>query len=95
MEIKHLKEFLYNNPDKIIEILEDLNFHHIKKHSGSGDDYITCANVSGDNPTAITIYLSPNLLTINYTRDMCSSKVNCDFCDLVCFARPDFNFFRI
>ena len=94
MEIKHLKEFLYNNPDKIIEILEDLNFHHIKKHSGSGDDYITCANVSGDNPTAITIYLSPNLLTINYTREMCQSKVNCDFCDLVCFARPDFNFFQ-
>lgn len=94
MEIKNLKEYLYNNPDKIQLILEECGFHHIKKHSGTIDDYLTLANPDGDNPNSITIYLSTGLLTINYTRDICSSKNNCDFLDLVCWARPGFTFFE-
>ncbi len=95
MEIKQVKEFLYQNPDKIKFILEELGFGHIKLHnSPSGDDYYTLSNKDGNNQTAITIYLSPSLLTINYTREMCVDKINCDFIDLVCFARPENTFFE-
>ena len=95
MEIKSLKEFLYNNPDKIKFILEELGFGHIKLHnSPSGDDYYTCSNPDGNNQTAVTIYISPSLLVINYTRDMCVDKVNTDFIDLVCFSKPQQTFFE-
>lgn len=93
MDIKALKNYLYENPEKIQFLLEECGFHHIKKHQGSGDDYLTMANFDGDNQNAITLYLSESLLTINYTREMCTDKNSCDIIDLICFARKDYNFF--
>ncbi len=97
MDIKNLKNYLFNNQDKIQFILEELGFHHIKLHKGNPDEYIKCGNPDGDNQSAITIYLNENLLSENYTRDICSSKKNCDFIDLVKYAKDqielDNNFF--
>lgn len=93
MDIKNLKSYLKDSPDKIISILEKLDFHHIQKHEGSDDDYITCGHPDGDNKASVTIYLNDSLLVIDYTRDLCQSKVNCDFLDLICFFRKDYNFF--
>lgn len=87
MDIKQLKNYLYENQDKLQFVLEECGFKHIKKHSGSGDNYLTMANYDGNNQSAITVYLSEHLLTINYTRDICPNKSNCDVLDLICFAR--------
>ncbi len=87
MDIKQLKNYLFENQDKIHYILEECGFHHIKKHSGSGDDYFTFANIDGDNQNAVTLYLGEHLLVVNYTRDICPNKNNCDIIDLVMFAR--------
>lgn len=93
MDIKNLKLYLKDNPDKIISILEKLEFHHIQKHDGSDDDYITCGHPDGDNKSSVTIYLNDGLLVIDYTRDLCQNKESCDFLDLICFFRKDYNFF--
>jgi DNA primase len=89
MDIRGLKKFLSENPEKIIYLLESLNCHHIKQHSSSEDGYISCGNYDGDNPQAVSIYLTPSLLTINYTREICSQKQSCDFLDLVMFYRNE------
>jgi DNA primase len=95
LDIKNLKSHLSQHQEKIISILEKLDFHHIKLHQGSEDNYITCGNPDGgNNPTAITIYLSDSLLTIDYTREISKDKLNCDFIDLICFFRPQYNFFE-
>lgn len=93
MDIKQLKNYLYENPDKLQYVLEECGFGHIKKHNGSPDDYFTLSNIDGDNQTAITVYLSEHLLSINYTREICSNKTSCDVLDLICFARGG-NFFE-
>lgn len=89
MDIKQLKNFLYENPEKLQFVLEESGFHHIKKHSGSGDSYFTMSNVDGDNPSAITIYISPSLLTIDYTREISPDKNSADLIDLICYARGE------
>lgn len=94
MDIKQLKNHLFQNKEKIVEILESLDFHHVEFHRGHDSDYFTCGNFDGDNRQAITIYLNPSLLTINYTRTI-SNKQNSDFIDLVKFAKPDLNFFEV
>jgi DNA primase len=95
MDIKDLKTFLSNHHDKVREVLEELGCHHITYHDGVGVDcYYTCGNFDGDNPSAITVYLSPSLLTLNYTRDMCHDKNACDLLDLVSFVKSDKNFFQ-
>jgi DNA primase len=96
MEIKQLKNFLLQNPDKIKLILEELGCHHITKHDGmtSSDSYFTFGNPNGDNPRACTVYLSESLLTINYTRNICKAKETCDFIDLVNFYCNDKSFFE-
>lgn len=63
-------------------------------HAGSEDNYITCGHPDGDNKNSVTIYLNEGLLVVDYTRDLCQSKVNCDFLDLVCFFRKNNNFFE-
>lgn len=97
MDIKSLKNYLNNNQDKIQFILEELGFHHIKYHKGNPDDYLTFGNPQGDNTSAVSLYLNESLLVINYTRQICNSKENCDFIDLVKYFRdqeePDNNFF--
>lgn len=87
MNIAELKNYLYSSPEKIQFILEDNGFHHIKIHSGTADSYFTYGNKDGDNPTACTTYITPSLLTINYTRNICQSKDSCDLIDLISFVR--------
>ena len=41
MEAKTIKEYIYNN-DKIVDVLEALEMHHIKWHGGK--EYLTCRN---------------------------------------------------
>lgn len=95
LDIKNIKTYLASNHEKIKYILEELGCHHIKYHSGSGvDSYYTYANPDGDNPTANTVYVSPSLLTISYTRDICHEKSACDLIDYVNFYRKDSNFFQ-
>jgi DNA primase len=94
MQIKNIKQFLYEHEDKIHFILEELGFHHIKKHCGQADDYLTFANFDGNNQTAVTLYLSPSLLCINYTREISPDKHNADFIDLVNWARKEKTFFE-
>jgi DNA primase len=89
VDIKALKQFLSENDEKIVYLLEELQCHHIKKHSGTDDDYITCGNPSGDNTHSVTIYLSPSLLTVNYTREISSNKETLDFIDLVMYYRQE------
>lgn len=98
MDIKKLKNHLYLNPEKIQLILESLGCHHIKLHKGSGmdDSYYTFGNPDGNNISACTVYVSENLLTINYTRpEFSSKKKNGDFLDLVHFYQQDKNFFQV
>jgi DNA primase len=87
LDIKELKNFLYENPEKLQSVLEEVGFHHIKKHSVNEDFYLTMGNVDGDNPQAITVYIAPSLLTINYTREISFDKNSSDVVDLICFAR--------
>lgn len=89
MEIRGLKQYLSENPEKIIYLLEELNCHHVRHHKGSEDDYLVCGNPDGDNVHSVTIYLNPSLLTINYTREISSKKENADFIDLVMFYREE------
>lgn len=96
MDIKNLKKYLYENPDKIQFILEELNCHHIKKHIGNENQYFTFGNPGGDNISACTVYLTESLLTLNYTREISPDKNSADFIDLVMFYRKDIednNFF--
>jgi DNA primase len=95
MDIKDLKNHLSQHPEKVRQILEGLDCHNIKYHEGSGvDPYFTAANPDGDNPSAIVLYISPSLLTIDYTRSLCENKNACDILDLVSFFRPQDNFFQ-
>jgi DNA primase len=87
MDIRGLKEFLASEPEKIIYLLEEMGCHHIKQHSSFEEDYITFGNPDGDNQQACTIYLNQFLLTVNYTRQISSSKQSSDFIDLVMFYK--------
>ena len=95
MDIKELKNHFFENKEKIVEILEELDFHHIRFHSGQSDEYLTCGNPQGDNPSSITVYLTPSLLTINYTREISPNKNSSDFIDLIKFFQPKMNFFEV
>lgn len=94
MDIKNLKDYIYQNPKKIEELLDAIGCHHIKLNRGSGDDYYTYANPDGDNRSANTTYVSPSLLTISYTRDICTDKNSCDLIDYIRFYRSGENFFQ-
>ena len=80
MDVYDLKNYIYEN-DRVDEILKDLGCHHIKKHQ----DYYTCGNPDGDNPSAITVYISQTLNVIDYTRKIKKSddERQADIIDLV------------
>ena len=84
MDVQRLKEHILDN-NLVPDILMELGCHHIKERS----DIIQCANVDGDNPTAICVYLNENLTTLNYTRQMLPSGQtrSTDLLDLVSFIR--------
>ena len=71
--------------DKIPDILERIGCHSVEFHSGTTDDYYTCGNKDGDNPSAITVYCNNSLKCINYTRELNAKKNDHDIIDLVMF----------
>lgn len=83
MDIKLLKEYIYEN-NKIEEILQEINCHSIKYHSGG---YWTCGNHDGDNSRAITVRNNESLFCINYTRNMTKKNIPTDLLSLVCFNK--------
>lgn len=86
MEIKKLKQYILDNK-KIEYILTELGCHHIHYHTSTGsDNYYQCANVDGDNLTAIVVYENSSLYCINHTRNI-SDKEDTDLLDLVMFIK--------
>ena len=83
MDVASLKEYIYNE-DFVETVLENLDCHHIKRHS---NEYITCGNPDGDNASAIVVYLTENLNTIDYTRCLSKTKKSTDLIDLVMFLK--------
>ena len=55
MDVQSLKEYILDN-EKLPEILQEIGCHSIHDHGG----YITCGNKTGDNKSAIVIYLNEN-----------------------------------
>lgn len=80
MDVQSLKEYILDE-EKLPEILEEIGCHSIRNHGG----YITCANKTGDNKSAIVVYLNENLTVVNYTRSMTNNKRTTDIFDLVCY----------
>jgi hypothetical protein len=66
--------------DKIIDILEALEMHHIKDRN----EYFTCGVPDGDNSTSTTVY-KDNLNVVAYTRDIKDVYGNSDIISLVSF----------
>ena len=65
MTVIELKNFIFEN-NKIEMILQEIGCHKIKYHTHK--DYYSCANIDGDNPTAIRIKNNEYLNCDNYTR---------------------------
>lgn len=86
VDVQSLKEYILDN-EKLPEILQEIGCHSIHDHGG----YITCGNKTGDNKSAIVIYLNENLTVVNYTRTMTSSKRTTDIFDLICY-NEDYSF---
>lgn len=84
MEVRELKEYIYDN--KYVEqILESIGCHHIRYHSSNS--YWTCANATGDNNNAIVLYDNEYLMCTNYTRQMIKTNRSTDILDLVCYTK--------
>lgn len=67
MNVLKLNEYLSGDNEKIIAVLEALGFEDIRVH-GSGDkQYLSFANLDGDNKGACNIYVN-SLKYLNYTR---------------------------
>lgn len=64
MGITELKKRLYNNPEKIIELLEYYRFYSIHK----GNKEIRCARDKEGNKTSIRIKLNENLTATDFSR---------------------------
>lgn len=62
---KELKYYIFNN-EKVRFVLEMLGHESIKYHADKS--YFSCANVDGDNPTAINIFNDEWLSVRNWTR---------------------------
>ena len=76
MDIRKLKSFIYEN--KFIEqILTSIGCHSIRYHLGECN-YYTCANATGDNKSAVTVYDNEFLNCINYI-NIGHSKYPCPF----------------
>ena len=80
MDAQSLKEYILDN-DKLPEILQEIGCHSIHNHGG----YITCGNKTGDNKSAIVVYINENLTVVNYTRSMTNNKRTTDIFDLICY----------
>lgn len=86
MDIKKIKQYIFNNNEKIEYILSEIGCKNIVKH----DKYYSCANYDGDNNTAINQYFDNEYLNCeNHTRDIKFNKSNKNpsIIDLVCFNK--------
>ena len=80
VDVQSLKEYILDN-EKLPEILQEIGCHSIHNHGG----YITCGNKTGDNKSAIVVYINENLTVVNYTRSMTNNKRTTDIFDLICY----------
>lgn len=84
MDVKHLKEFVYEN-NRIVDILTELGMHHIRWCDGN--KYITCAMPDGDNPSSTVIYNNEHFNVTAYTRNIKDPFNNSDLISLTCFVK--------
>lgn len=89
MEVSDLKNFIFENK-RTEELLSELGCHHITPHLNENGRFFTCGNFDGDNPNAITVYESPSMNVINYTRDIKDQYGVSDIVSLVCYNKKFF-----
>ena len=65
MQAKELKEYLLEDTDRIIKLLEKYGFHSI----WVGNNEIRCATPDGTNKTAVSIKLTENLYAMSYSSE--------------------------
>jgi len=67
MQISDVKKYLYNNPENIINLLEDCGCHKLRLYQGKR---VQGARPEGDNPTSLQVILSDtNLQSVIHTDD--------------------------
>ena len=89
MDVQYLKQKILED-NKVPDILQELGCHHIRERNGM----VQAANVDGDNPSAVCVYLNENLTTLDYTRQILADGQTrtTDLIDFVCWAQK-INFF--
>lgn len=80
MDVQDLKDRILAD-DKVTDILEALDMHHIKEVNGK---YIQCGMPDGNNPSSTSVYLD-NLHVEAYTRDIKDPYGGTDIISLVSF----------
>lgn len=83
-----LKKYIYEN-NKIINILESLNCHHIVNHN---EVYFSCGVPDGDNPKSTLIKNNEYLSVKAYTRNIKDKYGHSDLISLVGFINKEDNF---
>lgn len=85
MKAHILKQRIFND-NKIIDILQALNMHHIKDY----DTYISCGMPDGDNPKSTIIYKNEHLPVEAYTRDIKDQYDNSNIISLVSYINNSY-----
>jgi len=86
-----LKKYIYEN-NKIPNILESLNCHHITNHSQT---YYSCGVPDGDNPKSTIVYNNEYIGVTAYTRNIKDKYGNSDIISLVGFIIQEENFSKV
>lgn len=84
MDVQYLKQKILDD-GKVTDILQELGCHHIRERN----DIVQAANVDGDNPSAVCVYLNENLTCLNYTRQILpdGQTRTTDLLDLISYIR--------
>ena len=84
MDVQYLKQKILDD-GKVPDILQELGCHHIRERNGM----VQAANVDGDNPSAVCVYLNENLTCLNYTRQILpdGQTRTADLLDLISYIR--------
>lgn len=84
MDVQYLKQKILDD-GKVTDILQELGCHHIRERN----DMVQAANVDGDNPSAVCVYLNENLTCLNYTRQILpdGQTRTTDLLDLISYIR--------